>query len=131
MPFDSLPEPQEQTVVESEGHARLRQLARDLRDRMPANFAWDFAIVTRPHECGTAGCAVGLEMHLRPGFRTSVAFSHAGLWSEKIAPYFGLDQQTAGDLFFDAGTYGRSSMTRVKPLDVAEAIDRFLTTGAL
>lgn len=96
----------------SEGHRRLARLVDDLRRPLPLR--WDFELVHVRSPCGTAGCALGVEMELRHGGKHPLQF-----WTQ----YFDLHERLVGH-FFSLPAYESGPGTT--PLEVAARIDGWL-----
>lgn len=128
MPFDSLP-------TESQGHARLRRLAAKLRREMPAGFHWNYRVVLFEERCGTAGCALGLELVTEPAFRefaddpVLAATASLSRFTYLVsvgtaAKWFGISDDDAIRIFFSRGSY--ACIDDVPPSEVADRIDALL-----
>ena len=119
MPFDSTPifDP----LTFSLGREGLRKLSYLLRHpEMWSRFEWNFEYVDGPvtkHDCGTAGCALGLAGLMWPGHDRIFDFAE----SEK-------DQAALFPVFYQNYIYDKP-WENVMAVDVADAIDRYLATG--
>lgn len=132
MPFDNAP-------GQNEGHARLRRLADKLRGDLPQGFCWDYSSVLRPHWCGTAGCALGLELTTDETFVRFLGFDRADIMTWRglhdrraIARWYGITKDEADSIFFACmpASASRDEMGAVTPLDVAARIDEVLASYA-
>lgn len=103
------------------GHARLTKLSRLLRTgEFPASFTWDFEKYKEKTDCGTVGCALGLAHMIWPNdFRSLTRVE-----------FFGTTYETDTKLFFNTNNFYGKLDAAVTPVDVADAIDRYLA-GAM
>lgn len=93
----------------SAGHLRLARLVDDLRRPLPLH--WDFSVVLGSGHCGTAGCALGVEMELRGiGYR---------VWNE----YFDVPVRVIAELFLPTSYLTEHETT---PFAVAARIEGWL-----
>lgn len=97
------------------GHDGLRKLAWVLRhpEVWPQDHTWDFGTILRREPCGTVGCAMGVAQ-LMWGKQ---------IWLYREAP-FDMKRVDYDNIFTEGLIYGKGCA--VTPLDVADAIDRYL-----
>ena len=130
----------------TDGHCRLAELSTRLRQELPEDFAWNFAVISEPirkgffkKHCGTAGCAIGLACHIWPeAAKRYIPRGHyqnlrTCMSSDTVmAKYFDM---TVGDycrIFMNSagGVVKRTTYQKdlefVEPTDVADAIDQYL-----
>ena len=123
MPFDGKQVPDLKTFTP--GHDGLRQLSYLLRhpEFWLKRFTWDFTSVLRPDgRCGTAGCALGIAQsvwNIVEGDNTFVSMR-----CDEYGELFGMTASDVNRIFFTE--HGKPSLSDVTPIDVADAIDRYL-----
>ena len=130
MPLDGNPAKYEQRIATKDEfwsatpRERLAMLAYALR-HMPETHWWDYGsprtAQNAPRDwCGSAGCAIGL---------TDALWRYEYNGAEKA---FALHEPTGREIkpiFFEANHLYGVPMSQVTPHMVADAIDRYLTTG--
>jgi hypothetical protein len=108
MPFDG-------TETPALRRARLIEV---LRSPMPNTWKWDFGVTEEEHECGTAGCALGLARQLWPEMNDFHAIR------DREAAFFGITKDQAFSVFFGPYRGCFASVTPEMVADRLEAIDR-------
>ena len=104
----------------------LRKLA-DALERERDDFTWDFGVIQRQIDCGTAGCAVGLAMHVGLVSKSIFGGQGDGIKDKRLLDTFGLDETMSYNIFHPAsawGTYGVTSFCYVTPGMVAKELRR-------
>lgn len=106
-------------------NAHLAKLVTALRAEMPEGFTWYFGVISRPTECGSMGCALGLaDIVLRDeGFPLGKTEDE----DEDMAEFFGMDIDLYEATFLEADVYvdhhGATSCRDVTPAMVADEIE--------
>ena len=128
MPFDSktyqdapvTDDPSFDYRVFTPRHDGLRKLAWVLRhpEVWPKGHTWNYNSTIVRHECGTFGCAMGVARLMWPAHINDADVVEMGDKFEMLLC-------DAGAIFYEPPTYGKTA-AEVTPLDVADAIDRYL-----
>lgn len=103
--------------------ANRKRLIAALRAPMPKGFHWDFREVSAPHECGTAGCAIGLAMEI--GLIDGEAgWPNPTMLASRLAIVTGLSHANSGRIFLAYDSeYENVKLSDVSPEMVATALE--------
>jgi hypothetical protein len=101
---------------------RRRVLADALRAQMPQGHEWEFGTYLDVHECGTAGCAIGLAHLLWPEAGLVEPDDWGGDTDDnQVAEFFGLTLEQEQTIFYSTGYEAGWNAT---PEMVADALEK-------
>lgn len=128
MPFDN--KEFDSPLIFTPGKEGLRKLAYLLRQQMPAKFEWKYGVVYAESECGTAGCAMGLARFVWPEAAAAIPLLFRGTATDAatVARLFDMPLEVAEDIFFFGYACKSRRHSEIKPVAVADAIDKYLAS---
>ena len=115
------------------GDEGLRQLSSLLRhvEEWPQYFDWDYGKLLQFHDCGSAGCAIGLCAQIWPEEFPKIECTPGQymVLERIISKNFGMPHCETERIFYapsiGGGMYGKNRWD-ITPIDVANAIDDYL-----